>query len=224
MNLIFNKATRVAPVAAATIEVSAVGFGYSGTTVFRGLTLTVSSNAVTAVVGSNGCGKSTLLGLLAGVQQPDTGRIEIGVRNIAFAVQRSQVTDSFPVTAVEAVLMGRWRRLGLLRRPNSADRAVVEHWLTELGLGDLRDRTLGELSGGQRQRVLLAQAFAQEAPLLLLDEPTTGLDTESATLVITHLRYLARNGTTVVVATHDAAMIEAADHRIDLDGHQRALG
>jgi zinc/manganese transport system ATP-binding protein len=175
-------------------------------------------------VGSNGCGKSTLLGLLAGVLRPAAGRVEVDARNIALAVQRSAVTDSFPVTAGEAVMMGRWRRLGLLRRPKADDRAVVEHWLTELGLGDLRHRALGELSGGQRQRVLLAQAFAQEAPLLLLDEPTTGLDTDSAMVVIGHLRRLADDGTTVVTATHDPAVVQTADHCIDLDRPGPALG
>ncbi|MGK2866091.1 MAG: zinc ABC transporter ATP-binding protein AztA [Mycobacterium sp.] len=206
------------------IEVSGIDFGHSGTTVFRGLTLSITPGSVTAVVGSNGCGKSTLLGLLAGVHRPDAGIIHADTGSIAFAVQRSRVTDSFPLTAAEAVMMGRWPRLGLLRRPKYIDRAVVEHWLTELGLAELRHRTLGELSGGQRQRVLLAQAFAQEAPLLLLDEPTTGLDAESAALVITHLTRLAADGTTVIVATHDTAVIASAAQRIDLDEHRRALG
>lgn len=220
MNVIFNKVTPVT----VPIKVSGVDFDYSGTTVFRALTLNITPGTVTAVVGSNGCGKSTLLGLLAGVHSPDRGNIDADVRNIAFAVQRSAVTDSFPLTAAEAVMMGRWRRLGLWRRPKDTDRAVVEHWLTELGLAELRSRTLGELSGGQRQRVLLAQAFAQEAPLLLLDEPTTGLDADSAATVIGHLRRLADAGTTVVAATHDPAVIAAAAHRIDLDEHRRALG
>lgn len=220
MTLIFNK---VSPVTT-PIEVSGIDFGHSGTTVFRGLTLSITPGAVTAVVGSNGCGKSTLLGLLAGVHRPDAGTIHADTGSIAFAVQRSRVTDSFPLTAAEAVMMGRWRRLGLWRRPKPTDRAVVEHWLSELGLAALRHRTLGELSGGQRQRVLLAQAFAQEAPLLLLDEPTTGLDAASADLVITHLTRLATDGTTVVAATHDAAAIASAAHRIDLDDHRRALG
>lgn len=220
MKLIFNK---VIPVTA-SIDVTGLDFSYAGAAVFRGLDLSIPTAMVTAVVGPNGCGKSTLLGLLAGVQQPDAGGIRAGTDNIAFAVQRSQVTDSFPVTVSEAVMMGRWRRLGLLRRPKAADRAIVEHWLAELGLAELRGRTLGELSGGQRQRVLLAQAFVQEAPLLLLDEPTTGLDSDSSALVIAHLRRLADDGATVIAATHDAAVVAASDHRIDLDEHRRTLG
>lgn len=212
MKLIFNKVTAVTD----TIEMSGVDFSYSGTTVFRDLTLSITPGTVTAVTGPNGCGKSTLLELLAGVHPLGAGVIALGTRNIAFAVQRSTVTDSFPVTVAEAVMMGRWRRLGLLRRPGAADRAIVEYWLTELGLTGLRHRTMGELSGGQRQRVLLAQAFAQEAPLLLLDEPTTGLDTGSVGLVLGHLRRLADTGTTVVAATHDSELIAAAEHRIEL--------
>lgn len=217
MTIIFNKCSSAVAAEAARIELSDVDFSYTRTPVFRGLSLSVPAAAVTAVVGSNGAGKSTLLALLAGVSAPDSGTVHVSVGDTAFAVQRSQVTDTFPITTAEAVMMGRWRRLGLMRRPKAADRAVVEHWLTTLGLTGLRRRTLGELSGGQRQRVLLAQAFAQEAPLLLLDEPTTGLDTSARSLVIRHLRSLADTGTTIVAATHDADVVSAADHRIDLD-------
>ena len=213
MTIIFNKVTPVT----APIRLAGVDFSHPGAAVFRGLTLTITPNAVTALVGSNGCGKSTLLGLLAGVFLPDAGEVHTAAAEVAFAVQRSAVTDAFPLTTFDAVMMGRWRRLGLLRRPKAVDRAIVEHWLAELGLTDLRHRTLGELSGGQRQRVLLAQAFVQQAPLMLLDEPTTGLDSGSAAVVVEHLRHLADAGTTVVAATHDAAVVSAADHRIDLD-------
>jgi len=213
MTFIFNK-DRVVD---GTPGLVGVDFGYRRTDVFRDLTVSFESRALTAVVGSNGSGKSTLLSLLAGVERPRRGEVRRNVAEVAFAVQRSEVTDTFPITAAEAVMMGRWRRLGLFRRPGAADRAVVEHWLTELDLGDLRHRTLGELSGGQRQRVLLAQAFAQEAPLLLLDEPTTGLDGDAADGVTSHLRRLAGAGTTVVAATHDARVVRAADRCVDLD-------
>ena len=213
MKLIFNKAG----VAPTTIELTNVRFGYPGAEVFRGLNLSVTPGAVTAVVGSNGSGKSTLLGLLAGVLRPHGGDVRAPWGDVALAVQRSAVTDTFPMTAAEAVMMGRWRRLGLLRRPSRTDHRIVDHWMTELGLDDLRRRTMGELSGGQRQRVLLAQAFVQEAGLLLLDEPTTGLDAESAARVVAYLLRLAAEGTTVVAATHDHPLIRAAEHRIDLD-------
>jgi zinc/manganese transport system ATP-binding protein len=214
MKVIFNKRE----VRADWIALTGVDFAFRRTEVFCDLTVSVAPGALTAIVGSNGSGKSTLLSLLAGVLRPDRGEVQVSATNIAFAVQRSQVTDTFPITAAEAVMMGRWRRLGLLRRPNAGDRTIVEYWLAELGLADLRNRGLGELSGGQRQRVLLAQALAQEASLLLLDEPTTGLDAASAAIVIAHLRRLASAGTTVIAATHDAELARAADHRLDLDG------
>lgn len=220
MNVIINK---VSPVTA-PIDVAGLDFSYAGAPVFRGLDLSIPAGMVTAVIGPNGCGKSTLLGLLAGVEHPDAGGIRTGTDNVAFAVQRSRVTDSFPVTVSEAVMMGRWRHLGLLRRPKAADRAIVEHWLAILGIAELRHRSLGQLSGGQRQRVLLAQAFVQEAPLLLLDEPTTGLDAAATALLIAHLRRLCDDGTTIVAATHDAALMRAADGRLDLTGQGRALG
>ncbi|MEW5812583.1 MAG: zinc ABC transporter ATP-binding protein AztA [Actinomycetota bacterium] len=216
MTIIFNKAGSPPPLLLTGVDVA-----YSGTAVFRGLTLAIAPGTVTAVVGANGSGKSTLLDVLAGVLRPQAGTVTVAARGIAFAVQRSRVTDSFPITVAEAVMMGRWHRLGWWRRPSGQDRAVVEHWLTELELTDLRHRTLGELSGGQRQRVLLAQTFAQQAELLLLDEPTTGLDRDVSSRVVAHLRRAAAAGTTVVAATHDDAVVAAAHQRIDLDAKVR---
>ncbi|MBB2770637.1 zinc ABC transporter ATP-binding protein AztA [Mycolicibacterium monacense] len=215
MKIIFNKS--LPPTSTdAPIAVSGVDFGYPAADVFQGLNLSITRGALTAVTGSNGSGKSTLLGLLAGVLRPAGGVVATGTADVALAVQRSHLVDSFPITAAEAVMMGRWRRLGLLRRPTRADHAVVDRWLDEFGLTALRHRSVGELSGGQRQRVLLAQVFAQQATLLLLDEPTTGLDATTGALVIGHLRRLTADGTTVVTATHDPEVVRAADHRIDL--------
>ena len=218
MNVIINNSPSPTP----GITVSGVDFAYRGTAVFRNLSLSIRPGVMTSVVGSNGCGKSTLLSLLAGVLQPHNGHISVGTDNIAFAVQRSAVTDTFPITVAEAVMMGRWRQLGLLRRPKAADHAVVEHWLTDLGLAELRRRTLGELSGGQRQRVLIAQALAQEAPLLLLDEPTTGLDTATTELVLDRLARMSEAKTTIIAATHDLRLIEACAARISLDDTVRS--
>lgn len=215
MTTIFN----IADPLTAAVSVSGVRFAYRGTAVFHDLSLSIRPGVMTSVVGSNGCGKSTLLSLIAGVLRPDVGHIAAGTANIGIAVQRSTVTDSFPITVAEAVMMGRWRQLGLLRRPTSVDRAVVEQWLAELGLTDLRARTLGELSGGQRQRVLLAQALTQEAPLLLLDEPTTGLDTATTDLLLHRLQQLSEAGTTIIAASHDTRLIEACATLIDLDDH-----
>ena len=203
----------------ASIRLDRVVFGYNGNRVFDGLTLAVSSGATTALIGPNGCGKSTLLGLIAGLSRPEQGSVDLdGADNIALAVQRDQVADAFPITVAEAVAMGRWRDLGLLRRPSRSDRDTIDHWIDALGLTALRRRRLDDLSGGQRQRVLLAQAFAQQAQILLLDEPTAGLDTTTADLVYDHLGALAATGVTVLAATHDLDALHRFDDRVQLTG------
>lgn len=200
-----------------TIIINKVWFGYPDNPVFVDLTTSIPASVVTAVVGENGCGKSTLLALIAGVLRPRHGTVDVPAAQVALAVQRSQVSDTFPITVAEAVEMGRWRRLGLLRRPSRRDRDVVGYWMSEFGLDELENRRLGDLSGGQRQRVLLAQAFAQEAAVLLLDEPTTGLDAAGAEVLDRQLRRLAAVGTTIVVATHDTELVTGVEHRIVLD-------
>lgn len=201
-----------------SINLEQVTFGYNGFRVFTDLTLALPAAATTAVIGPNGCGKSTLLELIAGVAAPEAGTVELGGCEVALAVQRSQVGDAFPITVAEAVAMGRWRRLGLLRRASRSDRDIVAYWIAELGLEDLRHRRLGDLSGGQRQRVLLAQAFAQQAPVVLLDEPTTALDADAADRVARQLRRLAASGTTIVAATHDFGFAGRFDHCVLLGG------
>jgi zinc/manganese transport system ATP-binding protein len=200
------------------INLDRVTFGYNGFPVFTELTLALPMAATTALVGPNGCGKSTLLELIAGVAAPERGAVELGGREVALAVQRSQVDDTFPITVAEAVAMGRWRRLGLLRRPSRTDRDIVSYWIAELGLDELRHRRLGDLSGGQRQRVLLAQALAQQAPIVLLDEPTTGLDADAADRVAQQLRRLAAAGTTIVAATHDFGFARRFENCVLLAG------
>lgn len=223
MTIIFNWSLAV--VVRSSINLQRVTFGYNGFSVFIDLTLALPVATATAVVGPNGCGKSTLLELIAGVAAPEGGTVELGEREVALAVQRSQVGDAFPITVAEAVAMGRWRRLGLLRRPSRTDRDIVTYWIAELGLDDLRHRRLGELSGGQRQRVLLAQAFAQQAPVVLLDEPTTALDADAADRVARQLRRLAASGTTIVAATHDFGFAGRFDHCVLLgDGRVVAVG
>lgn len=207
------------------IRLNRITFSYNRTEVFTGLTIDFPESACTAVTGPNGCGKSTLLGLIAGLLRPHHGTVDVaGVDNIALAVQRDQVEQTFPITVSEVVAMGRWRRLGLLRRPARDDRDIVDYWITELGLDELRSRRIGDLSGGQRQRALLAQAFAQQAAILLLDEPTAGLDADSAETVHRQLRRLADSGTTIVAATHDADAITRFDHHVDLAAGVQYVG
>ncbi|MGV9797912.1 zinc ABC transporter ATP-binding protein AztA [Mycobacterium sp. NPDC003449] len=201
------------------VRLDRISFGYNRNEVFTDLTVEFAAGSSTAVTGHNGSGKSTLLGLVAGLLRPHRGTVDLaGADDIAMAVQRDRVAQTFPITVGEAVAMGRWRRLGLLRRTNRSDRDIVDYWITELGLDGLRHRRLGDLSGGQRQRTLLAQAFAQQAPILLLDEPTAGLDAASADTVYRQVDRLATAGTTVIAATHDPDAPTRFDHHLNLAG------
>jgi ABC-type Mn2+/Zn2+ transport system ATPase subunit len=161
-----------------------------------------------ALLGSNGSGKTTLLKTLAGLLPPLAGTARIGGipaapgnHRVAYLAQRPQVEWHFPVTVEGAVLAGRYVHLGWCRRPGAADREKVAHTLEQMRLGPFAGRPLHTLSGGQQQRVFLARALCQEAEVLLLDEPFTGLDSESCEIFET---FLAGTTTlTVLMATHD---------------------
>ncbi|MEE1927164.1 zinc ABC transporter ATP-binding protein AztA [Streptomyces sp. TRM 70351] len=190
-----------------------VSAGYAGRPVLAGVSARIPAAAVTAVVGPNGSGKSTLLGVLAGVLPAMTGTVRhrTGARP-ALVPQRSTVPDALPVTVRDTVAMGRWGSLGLFRRMSSRERSVADACMDRLGIGALAARRIGELSGGQRQRALVAQGLAQEADLLLLDEPTTGLDLAAQHGITDVLRELAAEGVTVVYVTHDPAAARRAGH------------
>lgn len=186
--------------------------GYPGRPVLRQLSASIPGLAMTALVGPNGSGKSTLLGVLAGVIDATSGQLRYAEgRPPAFVPQRGAVGDALPLTAQQTVEMGRWGEQGLWRRLTRQDRTVVDSAMERLGVADLADRQLGELSGGQRQRVLIAQGLAQQSDLLLLDEPTTGLDPEARERITTLLTELVTDGTTVVQATHDLEAARSAD-------------
>ncbi|MGW1019353.1 zinc ABC transporter ATP-binding protein AztA [Streptomyces niveus] len=195
------------------IGLDGVSAGYANRSVLSQLTARVPAFTTTAVVGPNGSGKSTLLGVLAGVIPVTAGTVEHRTdRRPAFAAQRSRAADALPMTVRDTVAMGRWERRGLWRRLSRHDRDVVERSMDRLGITALADRQLGELSGGQRQRALVAQGLAQEAELLLLDEPTTGLDASARRLIADVLAGVTADGGTVVVATHDLEAARAAGH------------
>ncbi|MFJ2178468.1 zinc ABC transporter ATP-binding protein AztA [Streptomyces sp. NPDC087851] len=186
--------------------------GYAGHPVLHQLDVEIRALTTTALVGPNGSGKSTLLGVLAGVIQPTAGEVQhSGGRPPAFVPQRGGVGDALPLTVRQTVEMGRWGERGPWRRLTRQDRAAVNSALERLAIADLAARQLGELSGGQRQRALIAQGLAQESDLLLLDEPTTGLDPEARERMATLLTDLVDDGVTVVHATHDLDAARSAD-------------
>ncbi len=168
-----------------------------------------------AIVGPNGAGKSTLLKAIAGILVPSAGTVDVygavagGHICIGYVPQRSQVDWNFPVTVADVVLMGRVARIGLFRQAGREDRRLVAESLAQVGMSDLAGRQIGELSGGQQQRVFIARALAQEAELLLMDEPLTGLDVPSQEAIFDILDILRGRRMTVLVSTHDLQL--AAD-------------
>lgn len=185
-------------------------------TVLDGLDATFAAGQVTALTGPNGSGKSTLLDVVAGVLRPTAGRIT-GLPSDGVAhVSQSVPPTTLPLTVRATVAMGRWRHRAWWRPLGRGDRAVVDAQLERMAIADLADRPLDELSGGQRQRTLVALGLAQRARVLLVDEPTAGVDAGSAALVVAALAAEAADGVVVVHAAHDPAAIAAADAVVTL--------
>jgi zinc/manganese transport system ATP-binding protein len=197
------------------IELDNISVDHGGIRALRSVSLAIEAGRVTAIAGHNGSGKSTLLGVIAGTQ-PHTGRASRPPKtSVAFVVQRSAVSASLPLTALDAVTMGRWGRKRW-RLLTASDRIIVTDSIRALGLEGLERRSLHALSGGQRQRVLVAQGLAQRADVVLLDEPTAGLDDEARVLIGQAIAREVERGAAVVHATHDADVIAAAHHVVRL--------
>lgn len=201
---------------AAALEIQGLTVRYGGENALDGVSCAIAAGEQIAVVGPNGAGKSTLFKALAGLIKPAAG----GVRYfgeaapppglIAYLPQRSQVDWRFPASVSDVVLMGRVGRVGLFRQPGRRDRALVAEALEVVHLGHLARRQIGELSGGQQQRVFLARALAQEARVLLMDEPLNGLDVGSQDMLFETMGALRGRGVTVLTALHDLQL--AARH------------
>ena len=201
---------------------------YGSRTVLAAASFTIPAGAVTALIGPNGAGKSTLLHALAGLLDPRAGRLDVpaaGRRGgVAYVLQSTKVNEHLPLTVRETVTMGRYATAGPLRRLRAADRAAVDRALDAVHIRDLANRPLNELSGGQRQRAFVAQGLAQEADLLLLDEPITGLDLVSRQHILDAIVTERAAGHAVVVSTHDLGDAAAADHLLLLAGRVVASG
>lgn len=174
------------------------------------VSLSVPVGARVALIGPNGAGKSTLLKLIAGVQPIDAGSIAlfghpVGVcrHRVAYLAQRSSIDWRFPVTVQRLVGTGRYVHLGWFKKMDSADHQIVEQVMAELQIDHLSTRQIGQLSGGQQQRALLARTLAQNAELLLMDEPMTAVDHETRAIITDVLDRLKKQGKTVLIATHD---------------------
>ncbi len=209
-----------------------VSVSYHDRPVLRGVTLAIAAGRVTGVIGPNGAGKSTLLKAALGLVPLDSGRVRLfgrpaltQRRRVAYVPQRGAVDWDYPVSVADVVLMGRYPHLGLARRPGPADLARVRRALEETGLDDLANRQIGQLSGGQQQRVFLARALAQEADLLLLDEPFVGVDAATEEAIIGLIRRLKDQGRTVLLVNHDLTVVrEYYDDLVMLNQRVVAVG
>ena len=181
-----------------------------------GVDLDLLPGTLTVIAGPNGAGKSTLLEVVAGTRAPAAGTRSAADR-AAFVPQRAAVSDRMPVTVRDVVTVGAWGRSGRWRRLDADARRAVDDALDRLDLTPLASQGFAALSGGQRQRALLAQGLARGADLLLLDEPTTGLDAASAARIRAIMRAEADHGIAVVAVSHDPAVLAEADRVVRLE-------
>ncbi|MBW8009659.1 MAG: metal ABC transporter ATP-binding protein [Chloroflexi bacterium] len=199
---------------------------YEGLPALSGVDFNIETGSRVAVIGPNGAGKSTLFKVIAGVLKASSGEVRVSGHQpqghicIAYVPQRSEVDWSFPVSVADVVMMGRTGKLGMLRRPKAEDWELVRHCLELVGMEGLAERQINELSAGQQQRMFIAQTLAQEAELLLLDEPLSGLDLPSQEEVFLILDELHKRGVTVMLATHDLGMAAARFDYVMLLNHK----
>lgn len=215
------------------VRLSGVTVSFGARTALEGVGFEVPEGAFVALIGPNGAGKSTCLRVVLGLIEPDAGTVEVfGSRPgsmpgaLGYVPQRIVIPRGFPISVLDVVLMGRTARLGPGRRPGRADREQARAALERVGMGDAVARRFQDLSGGQQQRVLIARALCGEPRLLLLDEPTAGLDSGARARFYALVCDLQHDeGLTVLCATHDLDVVgDHADTLILLDRTVRAIG
>lgn len=214
------------------IELHDVCVAYDRKPVLWDVDASLPAGQLIAIVGPNGGGKSTLLKSILGLVRIASGSISVfgkpvrDVRRlIGYVPQRESVDWDFPVNVADVVLMGRYGRLGWLRRPGREDRRIAAECLDKVGMTSFASRQIGQLSGGQQQRVFLARALAQESTLYLMDEPFAGVDAATEAAMVEVLRTLRNAGKTVVVVHHDLQSVQAYfDHVLLLNQRLIAAG
>ena len=197
----------------------------NGHTALRDASFAIPTGTITALVGVNGAGKSTLFKALMGFVAVARGTITIlgqpvkavmKAQALAYVPQAEEVDWSFPVLVEDVVMMGRYGHMGFLRRPAEADRRAVDAALARVNMTEYRHRQIGELSGGQKKRVFLARALAQDAKVILLDQPFTGVDVKTEEQIIALLRHLRAEGRVMLVATHNLGSVPEFCDRVVL--------
>lgn len=193
------------------VELDQVSFGYGAQAVLENISLHLHPGQFAALVGPSGAGKTTLLKLILGVLRPSKGEICIHGKalngqpapQVGYVPQLESVDWNFPVTVEQAVQMGHVRQSGLWPWPSTQQRKNILQVLDRLGIADLANRHIRDLSGGQQQRVFLARALISKPDLLVLDEPTVGLDIQTAENILILLAELNQQGMTILMTTHD---------------------
>ena len=206
------------------IRVSDITVRQNGLLVLDRVSLTVDKGAFTALIGPNGAGKTTLIKVILGLVKPNAGTAEVfgepvhklGAKRarIGYVPQIFNIDLNFPVTVLEVVLMGTYGRLRVARRPGPQENAAVLAALEKVGISDLRSRPIARLSTGQRQRAFIARALVNSPQLLLLDEPTTGVDVETTSGLYTLLSGLKKEGVTILIASHDIGVVAAYTDKV----------
>lgn len=192
------------------LETHDLTVAYHQRPVIYGVDLAVPEGRLVGVMGPNGAGKSTLIKAVMGIVPPVGGWVKIfgqpakdNLTRVGYVPQRESVDWDFPVNVMDVVLMGRYGRLGLGRRPGAKDREIARECLDRVAMLPYADRQISNLSGGQQQRVFLARALAQESDLYLMDEPFAGVDATTEAAIVTLLHELKSRGKTILVVHHD---------------------
>ena len=198
------------------VQVEEVTVAYNGKVALHGANLELQTSSISGLVGMNGSGKSTLFKSIMGFVKPITGRVLIKGMPIkkaqkqnlvAYIPQTEDVDWNFPIGVKDVVMMGRYGYMNFLRIPSANDRRVVGESLKRTHMEEFSDRQIGELSGGQKKRAFLARALAQQAQIILLDEPFAGVDIKTEKAIIQLLVELRNMGHTILISTHDLSSI-----------------
>ena len=194
------------------ITLENLAIGYEGRAVLSGISLQIQQGSFTAILGANGAGKSTLLKTLLGLQPPVGGRIQVGTPGTSpvfgYVPQAIQFDPLYPLTGFDVALMGVFKRVGPMRFPSREEKAFVRDCLRATAADAFADRKFSELSGGQKQRVLIARALAARPEILVLDEPTAGVDVAATKSLLEFIsRIHEERKLTVLLVTHDLPLV-----------------
>ncbi len=204
-----------------SINITHVGVNYRAQEALRDINCIIKPGRITGIFGPNGAGKSTLMKAILGLVSVSSGQVLYKnqplmqqLEKVAYVPQRNQIDWNYPATVWDVVMMGRVKKTGWLRSFSTVSRQIAKQALERVGIGELKNRPIGELSGGQQQRVFLARALTQEAEIFCFDEPFVGIDQKTQAIIFEVFQELAKNNKIVLVVNHDLG--ESITHFDDL--------